>query len=396
MAGVNRIYFDHAATTPLDPRVAQAMHPFAFEVFGNPSSLHHEGRLAREAVEKARGEVAALAGAAASEVVFTASGTEANNMALRGVAEAFRGKPFHLISSAIEHPSVVEVCRTLMGRDVALTLLPVGADGMVEPGNLTAALRPETKLVSIMAANNVVGTLQPVRALARIARDHGALFHTDAVQALGKAPLTMREDGIDLMSVSAHKLHGPKGVGALLLRQGTPFRPLILGGGQERGRRSATENTSGIAGFGEAARIARLEMHEEAPRLARLREMLWEGIRRAMPQAYRIGHPGHGLPGHLCLGFHGLEGEAIKILLALDDEGIAVSSGSACSAHHAGEPSHVLSAMGMDPVRARGSLRITLGRFNTETEIARFLDVLPRVAGGLKPLSLRPNTSPRS
>jgi len=396
MAGFKRIYFDHAATTPLDPRVAQAMLPFAAEVFGNPSSLHHEGRLAREAVEKARGQVAELAGSKASEVIFTASGTEANNMALFGVAKAFAGKPFHLISSAIEHPSVLDVCRALAGGDGSLTLLPVGSDGIVKPEDLLSALRPETKLVSIMAANNVVGTLQPVRTLARIARDHGALFHTDAVQALSKAPLSMREDGMDLMSLSAHKLHGPKGVGALILREGVPFRPLILGGGQERGLRSATENTAGIAGLGEAAHIARLEMTGEAARLAGWRDMLWEGIRQAIPQAYRIGHPVYRLPGHLCLGFHGLEGEAIKILLALDEEGIAVSSGSACSAHHAGEPSYVLSAMGMDPVRARGSLRITLGRFNTKTEIARFLDVLPRVVGGLKPLSLRPSPSPRS
>ena len=382
-------YLDNAATTPLDPRVARAMQPFLAERFGNPSSLHQAGREARQAVDEARRQVAALINAEPDEIVFTASGTEADNMALVGVIDALGGRDTHVIVSAIEHPAVLETCGYLARRGVDVTLLPVGADGIVDPDALRRALRPNTRLVSVMAANNVVGTVQPIAELGRLARQHGAIFHTDAVQAAGKVPLDMRRLEVDLLSLSAHKLHGPKGVGALYVRKGVTLEPLIHGGGQEQGRRSATENVAGIVGFGCAAEIARAEMAAEAARLVGWRERIIETVAAEIPNAYLIGHRYDRLPGHICLGFAGQEGEAIKLLLALDEAGVAVSSGSACSARHAGQPSGVLLAMGFDPIRARGSLRITLGRLNTEEDVDRLLEWLPQVAAGLRSMTSR-------
>ncbi len=385
----DRIYFDNSATTPLDPRVTQAMQPFLDGAFGNPSSLHWAGREARAAVDRARQQVAGLFSAQPKEVVFTASGTEADNMALIGVIEASGQRPTHLITSAVEHPAILETCRYLERRGVDVTYLPVDGDGQIEPYDLITALRPTTRLVSIMAANNVVGTVQPISELSRITHEHGALFHTDAVQAAGKIPLNLQTQQIDLLSLSAHKLHGPKGVGALVVRDGTPLAPLVHGGGQERGLRSATENVAGIVGLGKAAEIARKEMATEAARLVHLRDRLIDALQALLPNAYLIGHRYRRLPGHVCLGLAGQEGEAIKLLLALDEAGIAISTGSACSAHHGSEPSYILRAMGFDVIRARGSLRITLGRFNTEPEVERFLAVFPRVAAQLRPITTR-------
>lgn len=384
-----RIYFDNSATTPLDPRVAQAMEPLLGATFGNPSSLHWAGRQARETVELARYQVAALLNAQPNEIIFTASGTEADNMALSGVIEALGPGDHHLITSAIEHPAILNTCRYLERRGVEITYLPVSAEGIVNPTDLLQALRPTTRLVSIMAANNVVGTLQPVAELGRIARTRGVLFHTDAVQAAGKIPLDMQAQPVDLLSMSAHKLHGPKGVGLLYLREGVPLVPLIHGGGQERGLRSATENVAGIVGLGRAAELARVEMADEAARLVRLRDRLIDHVTATIPNAYLVGHRYLRLPGHICLGFAGQEGEAIKLLLALDAAGIAISTGSACSAHHATEPSYILRALGFDPLQARGSLRITLGRFNTDAEVDRFLEVLPQLVGELRPITSR-------
>jgi cysteine desulfurase len=380
-----RVYFDNSATTPLDSRVGEAMRPFYGETFGNPSSTYFEGYEAHQAVESARAQIAQLLGADPHEVVFTGSGSEADNTAL-GIVEMFEGKS-HIITSAIEHPAVLETCRHLKRhRGIDITYLPVGSDGTVDPGELARVFRPETRLVSIMAANNVVGTIQPIVELARIAHEHGAFFHTDAVQAVGKLPIDVHRDHIDLLSLSAHKLNGPKGVGALIVRDGIPFRPLIWGGGQEEGRRSSTENVAGIVGLGKAAQIAREEMTEESARLVQLREKLITGIEAITSKAYVIGHRYRRLPGHLCLGFEDLEGEAIKLLLLLDEAGIAVSTGSACAAHHATEPSYILTAMGFDPVRARGSLRVTLGRFNIESDVEVFLNVLPEMLSRLKPI----------
>lgn len=369
-----RIYFDNSATTPLDPRVREAMLPFLDNIFGNPSSMHRDGLEARQAVEYARGQLADLIGAGTDEIVFTASGTEASNLALAGFTMA-QSPGCHIITTAIEHPAVLMACRALERSGVAITRLPVGGDGIVDPAALAVALRPTTRLVSVMAANNVVGTLQPIAELALITRNHGAVFHCDAVQAVGKIPLDMRRLPVDLLSLSAHKFHGPKGVGALYIRKGVRLSPLIHGGGQEKGLRSATENVAGIAGLGAAAAIAANGMSAETARLVCLRDRLLDRLLQRIPQAYLIGHRYRRLPGHLCLGIDGREGETIKLLMALDDAGIAVSTGSACSASHGGEPSYILSAMGYDQLRARGSLRITLGRFNTEKEVDRFIDV---------------------
>lgn len=379
------IYFDHSATTPLDPRVGEAMRPYNDVYFGNPSSLHHAGRQARAAIDAARQQTADLLHAAPEEIIFTASGTEADNLALLGVANRYRPDDCHIITSAIEHPAILETCKFLEKRGYQISYLPVNSYGIVETAGLTETLQPNTRLVSVMAANNVVGTLQPIRALAEITHSHGALFHTDAVQATGKIPLPLDHYKVDLLSLSAHKLHGPKGVGALFIRQGVKLAPVIYGGGQERGLRSATENVAGIVGLGKAAEIAAAEMTDEAARLVQLRTHLLENVTAKIRNAYLIGHPFQRLPGHACLGFAGQEGEAIHLLLALDEEGIAISSGSACSSHHTGQPSYILTAMGMDPIRARGSLRITLGRFNTFDEVERLIEALPRLTAALRP-----------
>ncbi len=383
------IYFDNSATTPVDPDVARAMAPWIDELYGNPSSMHRTGREAREAVERARQQVAGLINAGPSEIVFTGSGTEADNLALVGLFEAASDIPFHMVTSSIEHPAILETCRYLERRGAEVTYLGVDAYGTVDPGELASALRPHTRLVSIMTANNVVGTIQPIVEMTRLTRKHGALFHTDAVQATGRIPLDVYAQSIDLLSLSAHKIYGPKGVGALFIRRDLKLEPLMHGGGQESGRRSATENVTGIVGFGAAAEIASTSMADESSRLVRLRDRLINAVTGKIPNAYLIGHPYCRLPGHVCLGFAGQEGEAIKLLLALDEEGIAVSSGSACSSRHAAEPSYVLQAMGFDPLRARGGLRVTLGRFNTDREVDKFLDILPRVVKAMRPITTR-------
>ncbi len=384
----HRIYFDHSATTPLDPRVAAAMALPNAECFGNPSSLHSEGRQARELVDRARGQVAALLNSSPSEIVFTASGTEADNLALLGVfRRGSESAPGHLVTTAIEHPAILETCRFLEQNGVQVTYLPVDEHGLVGPDDLAKSLRSDTRLVSIMAANNVVGTLQPIAELARITKEHGALFHTDGVQSVGKVPLDVNLVPVDMVSMSAHKLHGPKGIGALYVRRHVQLHPVIFGGGQEHGLRSATENVAAIAGFGEAAQVAGAEMSDEAARLVQLRERILDGLREALPQTYLLGHPYKRLPGHLCLGFAGQEGESIRLLLSMDEAGVAISSGSACSAHKASEPSYVLLAMGFDPIRARGTLRVSLGRFNTRAEVDQFLEILPQAVNSLRPVA---------
>lgn len=371
----SRIYFDHSATTPLDPRVLEAMGPFLSGAYGNPSSLHQEGRAARAAVDKARAQVAALIGAEPDEIIFTASGTEADNLALIGAVRA-SGKPGHVVTSGIEHPAILETCKFLATCGTKITHLPVDADGLIRPEGLLRALQSNVTVVSVMAANNVVGTIQPIEELAQFTKLHGVLFHTDAVQAGGKIPLDVNRLHVDLLSLSAHKLHGPKGVGALYVRKGTGLAPIIFGGGQERGLRSATENVAGTLGFGAAAELARKELNEEAARLAGLREYIATEVLRNFPNAYLFGHPTKRMPGHLSFGFRGQEREVGKLLQALDQAGVAVSAGSACSANHSGEPSSVLLAMGYDAESARGLIRVSLGRFSTQQEVDCFLDVL--------------------
>ncbi|HEY0283469.1 MAG TPA: cysteine desulfurase family protein [Rhizomicrobium sp.] len=383
------VYLDYAATTPLDPRVVAAMQPCWSETFGNPSSLHSAGREARAAVDLARERVAKLLNARPQEIIFTASGTEADNLALLGVVGALSAGSLHITVSGIEHPAVRATCRYLESRGVAVTYLPVRADGIVDPEALKRALRPETRLVSVMAANNVLGTIQPTAVLAAIAHEHGALFHTDAVQAAGRIPIDVREQDIDLLSLSAHKIHGPKGVGALFVRDSVRLAPLIHGGGQERGLRSATENVAGIVGLGAAADIANAQMAEDAAKSVALRDRIIDSVLSDFPNAYLFGHRYRRLPGHICLGFAGQEGEAMKLLLALDEAGIAVSAGSACSALSRSEPSYVLTALGFDPFRARGSIRITLGRFTTDADVDRLLEVLKREVSKMRPISTR-------
>ena len=374
----SRIYFDHSATTPLDPRVLEAMGPYLGGAFGNPSSLNHEGRVASAAVDKARAQVAALIGAEPEEVTFTASGTEADNLALIGAVRA-NGKPGHLVTSAIEHAAILETCKFLASDSTRITHVAVDADGIVRTESLLRTLQSNVTIVSIMAANNVVGTLQPIEELAHLTKLHDVLFHTDAVQAGGKIPLDVKQLNVDLLSLSAHKLHGPKGIGALYVRKDVKLSPIVFGGGQERGLRSATENVAGIVGFGMAAEIARQELEEEASRLAQFREQIATEILGVFPGAYLFGHATERLPGHLSFGFRGQEREVGRLLSALDQAGIAVSAGSACSAHHAGAPSSVLLAMGYDEGAARGLIRVSLGRFNTQAEVDLFLRALRSV-----------------
>ncbi|HYM76027.1 MAG TPA: cysteine desulfurase family protein [Candidatus Dormibacteraeota bacterium] len=391
----SRIYFDHSATTPLDPRVLEAMGPYLGGAYGNPSSLHHEGRAARQAVNEARAQVAELIGAEPDEIIFTASGTEADNLALIGAVRA-SGKPGHVVTSTIEHAAILETCKFLASGGTKITHLPVDADGLVRPEGLLRALQSNVTVVSLMAANNVVGTLQPIEEVAHLTKLHGVLFHTDAVQAGGKIPLDVNRLQVDLLSLSAHKLHGPKGIGALYVRKGTGLAPIIFGGGQERGLRSATENVAGIVGFGAAADIARRELGNEAIRLTQFREHIAAELRRIFPSSYLFGHSTQRLPGHLSFGFRGHEKEFGKLLAALDLAGVAVSAGSACSAHHSGEPSAVLLAMGYDAERARGLIRVSLGRFNTQPEVDRFLELLSSAVSSLTPAraSLRQTAMP--
>ena len=384
----SRIYFDHSATTPLDPRVLESMLPFLAGSFGNPSSLHHEGKAARNAIETARAQVAALIGAEPEEIIFTASGTEADNLALIGAVRATR-KPGHIVTSCIEHAAILEACPFLATAGTKITYLPANREGIVDPAALLRALQSSVTLVSVMAANNVVGTLQPIEELAHLTKLHGVLFHTDAVQAGGKIPLDVNRLHVDLLSLSAHKLHGPKGVGALYVRKGTALSPIVFGGGQERGLRSATENVAGIVGFGAAAEIAQQELAQESARLARFRDRMGAELRRRLPNSYLFGHPTQRLPGHLSIGFRGQEHQVGELLAKLDTAGVAVSAGSACSANHSGEPSPVVLAMGYDRERARGLIRISLGRFNTEQEVERFIEILVREVAALNPAATR-------
>ena len=374
------IYFDHAATTPVDPRVLEAMLPFFGERYGNPSELHRQGREARRAVETARAEVAALVGAGEREIVFTSGGTEADNLALWGPLGAV-GTPGRVMVSAVEHAAVGEAARALARRGWAVDVVAVDADGVVDRRAFASTLRSDTRLASVMLANNVVGTLQPIAELARLAHEHGVPFHTDAVQAVGALPVDVGALGVDLLSLSGHKFYGPKGVGALYVRRGTKLAPLLHGGGHERGLRSGTENVPGIVGLGAAARLARAEMAERRPRLEALRDRLIDGALVAVPGVRLLGPRRLRLPGNACLAVSGVESEAL--VLRLDAAGVMAAGGPAC-ASGAGEPSHVLVALGLSPDEARGSLRLSLGHGSTAEEVDRFLEVFPPIVEELR------------
>ena len=379
---------DHNATTPLAEAVADRMSAVLREEFGNPSSVHHFGQRAKAAVDEARSAVADLIGADPSEVVFTSSGTESDNFAIRGAAEALEpGGRRHLISSGIEHEAVLNTLKSLARRGWQTTLLPVGASGLVTAEALAAALTDQTAVVSIMHANNEIGTVQPVAELARLAKARGAVVHTDAVQTAGKIPVNVKGLGVDLLSLSAHKFYGPKGVGAIWVRRGLRLLPFMTGGKQERGRRAGTENVAGIVGMGVAARLAVGHMAEEGSRLAALRDGLERRILAAVPGTAVNGDPGTRVPSTTNISFDRVEAESL--LIALDLEGIAVSTGSACSSGTL-EPSHVLKAMGLPAHRTQNSIRFSLGAANTEAEVDRVVGVLPVVVDKLRNLTRTP------
>jgi cysteine desulfurase len=380
------IYLDHAATTPVDERVVAAMLPYFTERFGNPSSIHRFGRAALEALDDAREAVAAVLGASRKEIIFTGGGSEADNLAIKGVALAQReaGKGAHIITSAIEHHAVLHAVEQLEAFGFEATLLPVDHDGLVRPNDLRAALRPDTVLVSIMYANNEIGTLQPLAELGAICREYGVPFHTDAVQAAGAVSLNVNDLNVDLLSLAAHKFYGPKGVGALYVRRGIPLLPQINGGGQERRRRAGTENVAENVGMAAALRLAEEHRERYAAECATLRDRLLVGIRERIPDVSLNGHPTRRLPNNVNVAFDGVEGESV--LLLLDQEGIAASSGSACTSG-ALEASHVLLALGVPHERAIGSVRFSLGRTTTAEEIDYVLDVLPPLIDQLRSVS---------
>jgi cysteine desulfurase len=381
---VDLIYFDHAATTPTRPEVVEAMLPYYQEKWGNPSSIHTSGRMAAEGMDIARQQVAALLGALPEEIVFTGSGTEADNQALIGISISQEKKGNHIITSRIEHHAVLHTAQFLEKRGLQVTYLPVDSYGLVDPGDVRRAITGKTILVSIMHANNEIGTLQPIAEIGAICREKGVLFHTDAVQTVGHVPINAREMNTDLLSLSAHKLYGPKGVGALFVRKGVRIAPLIHGGGHERGRRSSTENVPGIVGLGEAARLAGQDMEWEIQHNSELRDRLITGVLGTVPDSMLTGHPTKRLPNNASFCVRYVEGESM--LLNLDFEGICASSGSACTSGSL-EASHVLLAIGLPHDVAHGSLRLSVGRSNTMAEIDRFLEVFPPIVEKLRAMS---------
>lgn len=377
------IYLDHAATTPMRQEAYEAMIPYLTEKFGNPSSIHAFGRAARKDVDGARERVAKALNAAPQEIFFTSGGTEADNMAILGTAAQLRDKGKHIITSAVEHHAVLHTCEALATQGYRLTMLPVDKYGMVSPSQLAKAITDETILVSIMHANNEVGTIQPIRELAAIAHERGALFHTDAVQSLGNIPVDVADLQVDLLSASAHKLYGPKGVGLLYVRKGTKFGNIAYGGAQERNLRPGTENVAGMMGFARALELAAAEQPETYEHLAALRDKLIKGL-TSLPAVSLNGHPQQRLPGNVNVSIERVEGESL--ILSLDMAGIAVSSGSACTSGSL-EPSHVLMAMGLSHQKAHGSLRFTLGKSTSAADIDYVLEVIPGIIQRLRQMS---------
>ena len=384
-----RIYLDHAATTPLRPEVRAAMEPYlSADGFGNPSSLHADGQRAKRALDAARDTLACALGAQFSEITFTSGGTEADNAALVGVMLA-RGRGSHLITTQIEHEAVIETAHFLEKLGFSVTYLPVDEQGRVAPRSVADALTDRTALVSVMHANNEVGTVQPLREIADLVHAHGAYLHTDAVQTFSQLPVNVHDLGVDLLSVSAHKIYGPKGVGALYVRSGIPIEPLLHGGGQERGRRAGTENVPAIAGFGEAVRLLLPEREAVAARLTLLRDTFLAALRQRIPNMVLNGHPAERLPNNINLSFPGLDAETL--LLTLDRAGISASSGSACTSGSI-EPSHILTAMGLPDDRVNSAIRLTLGRDTTRAEVDRAVDILAGIVTRQTPSQSPKNT----
>ena len=383
-----RIYMDNSASTRVDSRIVEEMLPYFTDYFGNASSLHSYGREVKDVMEKARAKLASYIGANPEEIIFTSGGTESNNLAIKGVAFANRKKGKHIIVSRIEHDCILNSCRWLKGQGFEITYLPVDKYGFINLNQLEDQIRRDTILVSIMHANNEIGTIEPVGEIGNICRAHGVYFHTDACQSFTKVPIDVRNQNIDLASINSHKIYGPKGVGALFIREGVEIEPWQHGGGHERGLRSSTENIPGIAGFVKAAELCHEEFEPEIKRLKYLRDKIISNVLTAVNEAYLNGHGNLRLPNNVNFGFYGFEGEAIRLLLELDAMSIAVSTGSACSSNQAeNKPSHVLAAIGLNPVQARGALRVTLGRYNTEEEVDYFLDTLPKAFKKLRSIS---------
>ncbi|MCX5780886.1 MAG: cysteine desulfurase NifS [Firmicutes bacterium] len=378
------IYMDHSATTPVDPEVFNAMIPYYTDIYGNASSVHTQGQKASRAAEQGREQVAALIGASPSELIFTSGGTEADNQAIIAYVMTNPQKGKHIITSAIEHHAVLHTCQFLAQQGFELTVLPVNPQGLVENDTLRAALRPDTSLVSIMHANNEVGTIENIPELAAITHEAGAVFHTDAVQTVGKIPVNVKDLGVDLLSASAHKLYGPKGVGCLYIKKGTRISNFMHGGGHERNLRPGTVNVPGVAGFAKAAELAGRRMTDNQAHLKALGQRLKDGIFAAIPNTRLTGHPEQRLPGSVSVCFDYVEGESI--LLMLDGFGIMASSGSACTSGSL-DPSHVLLALGLSHETAHGSLRLTMGKDNTQEDVDYVLQVLPGVIKNLRLMS---------
>jgi len=394
---MKKIYLDYAATTPIDPRVTKAMLPYFSEKFGNTMSLHSFGQEAKQALEESREVVANLMKAKLNEIIFTSSATESNNLALKGIAFANENKGRHIVISSIEHPCIIESAKWLEKQGFEITRLKVDKYGLVEPDDVRKAIRKETILVSIMHANNEIGTIEPIEEIGKICKEKGVYFHTDAAQSFGKILIDVNKMNIDLLTTSSHKMYGPKGAAALFIREGTKIEPLIHGGGHESGLRSSTVNVAAIVGFAEAARICQREMKIESERLTKLRNKLIKGVLQkikgshlngppasAMPKALRAGHPKKRLPNNINFSFPGIEGESL--VMQLDLLGIAASTGSACSSEKL-EPSHVLLAIGLKPEQAHGSLRLSLGRWTKEKDVDYVLEVLPKVVKRLREIS---------
>jgi len=380
---MKRIYMDYAATTPVDPRVLEAMKPYFSKKFGNTMSLYSIGQEAKRALEEAREKIARLMNAKSGKVIFTGSATEANNMVLKGIAFANRDKGKHIITSAIEHHCVLESARWLEKQGFEVTYLPVDKYGIVNPAGLEKAIRDDTILVSVMHANNEIGTIEPIGEIGKICREKGVYFHSDAAQTFGKIPVDVKKMNVDLLTVSAHKMYGPKGVGALFIGDGVKIEPLLHGGGHEFGLRSSTVNVAGIVGFAAAAEIAKKEMNPEAKRLVKLRDRLIKGVLR-IENSHLNGHPTKRLPNNANFWFAFIEGESV--ITQLDMHGIAASTGSACSSESL-EPSHVLLAIGLKHEEAHGSLRLSLGRWSTKEEVEYVLKVLPKAVERLRAIS---------
>jgi cysteine desulfurase len=381
---MKRIYLDYAATTPTDPKVLEAMQPFFFDKFGNPSSIHSFGQEAKKAIEESRETLAQFLGASPQEIVFTSGGTESDNFAIEGVAFALEKKGNHIITTAIEHHAVTEPCKFLEKSGFKASYVGVDKQGLVDPADIKKVINNKTILISVMHANNEIGTIQPISEIGEIARESGICFHTDAVQTVGHIPVNVDELGVDLLSLSAHKFYGPKGVGALYIRKGTRIEGFLRGGDQERGRRASTHNTSGIVGLGKAIELCRDKMMQEGEFQKKMRDRLIKEIPEKISEVLLNGHPTQRLPNNINFSIKYIEGESI--LLNLDMLGIAASTGSACTSTSL-EPSHVLLAIGLSHEIAHGSLRISLGRWTKEEDISYLLEQLPEVVNKLRAMS---------